>query len=107
MTMRQVVALSIILAASPALAAHCPHGQLWRVRQDRCVSLNSPAALAYQSPWHWTHIKIKVVPPPEPEPPIAPAEIHLQDVDPDITDIPITSPDPATMALKLQLEKKP
>jgi hypothetical protein len=103
--MRQVIALSLVLAASPAIAAHCPHGQLWRVRMDKCVSLSSPAALAYARPLPRRQ-RIKIVLPADPEPPIAPIEVHMQDVDPDITDIPLTDPDPATMALKLQLEKQ-
>jgi hypothetical protein len=104
--MRNFLALSLALVASPAIAAHCPHGQLWRVHMDKCVSLSSPAAIAYvplpRPP------RINIVLPDDPEPPLRPADISLTvpDVDPDITDIPLTDPDPATMALKQQLEKK-
>jgi hypothetical protein len=106
--MRRCLALSLALVASPAIAAHCPHGQLWRVHQDKCVSLSSPAALAYQSPSHWVNQRIEVRLPEPPEPPLRPEEIPstVPDVDPDIIDIPLTEPDPATMALKQQLEKK-
>ena len=97
-------ALVLVLAASPAIAAHCPHGQFWRPHLGKCVSLNSPAALAYAQPLH--RMRIKIALPAEPERPIEPAEVHLQDVDPDITEIPLTDPDPATMALKQQLEKQ-
>jgi hypothetical protein len=73
---------------------------------DKCVSLSSPAALAY-APLPRPQ-RIKIVLPDDPEPPLRPADISLTvpDVDPDITDIPLTDPDPATMALKQQLEKK-
>jgi hypothetical protein len=104
--MRNFLALSLALVASPAIAGHCPHGQLWRVHMDKCVSLSSPAALAY-APLPRPQ-RIKIVLPDDPEPPLRPADISLTvpDVDPDITDIPLTDPDPATMALKQQLEKK-
>jgi hypothetical protein len=104
--MRNFLALSLALVASPAIAGHCPHGQLWRVHMDKCVSLSSPAAIAYvplpRPP------RIYIVLPDDPEPPLRPADISLTvpDVDPDITDIPLTDPDPARMALKQQLEKK-
>jgi hypothetical protein len=104
--MRNFLALSLALVASPAIAAHCPHGQLWRVHIDKCVSLSSPAAIAYVPLPHPQ--RIKIVLPDDPEPPLRPDDISLTvpDVDPDITDIPLTDPDPATMALKQQLEKK-
>jgi hypothetical protein len=104
--MRHLLVLGLALVASPAIAAHCPHGQLWRVHMDKCVSLSSPAALAY-APLPRPQ-RIKIVLPDDPEPPLRPADISLTvpDVDPDITDIPLTDPDPATMALKQQLEKK-
>jgi hypothetical protein len=106
--MRQVIALSLVLAASPALAAHCPHGQLWRVHMGKCVSLSSPAALAYEGPTHWMRQRIQVNPPADVEPPLKPGDISLTlpDPDPEIVDIPLTDPDPAAMALKQQLDKK-
>jgi hypothetical protein len=102
------LALSLVLAATPALAAHCPHGQLWRVRMARCVSLSSPAALAYEGPTHWMRQRIQVDPPADLEP-LKPGDISLTlpDPDPAIVDIPLTDPDPAAMALKQQLDKKP
>ena len=102
--------LALVLAASPALAAHCPHGQLWRVSMGKCVALGSPLAVAYQSPTYWLRgQRIQVDLPPDPDPPLKPGDISLTlpDADPDITDIPLTDPDPATMALKLQMEHKP
>ena len=41
-----VIAAACILAATPALAANCPHGQLYRVRLRECVMLGTPLALA-------------------------------------------------------------
>ena len=41
-----VMAAACILAATPALAANCPHGQLYRVRLRECVMLGTPLALA-------------------------------------------------------------
>jgi len=41
-----VIAAACILAATPALAATCPHGQLYRVRLRECVMLGTPLALA-------------------------------------------------------------
>jgi hypothetical protein len=66
---------------------------------------SSPAALAYQPPDHWTHIKIHVVLPADSEPPLRPGDITVADPDPDITDIPLPDPDPATTALKLTGQK--
>lgn len=37
-----------VLVATPATAYHCPHGQLWRIRLGKCVSLSSPLAFAYE-----------------------------------------------------------
>ena len=39
--------IAALIAASPAFAARCPHGQLYRVRLDQCVSLSSPLARRY------------------------------------------------------------
>jgi hypothetical protein len=36
-----------LIAASPALAAHCPQGQFYRVSLDECVSSSSPLARPY------------------------------------------------------------
>ena len=41
--------IAALIAASPALAARCPPGQLYRVRLDECVSLSSPLARPYLS----------------------------------------------------------
>lgn len=100
---RQVIALSIALAASPAAAAHCPHGQLWRVHLDKCVPLGSTLALAY-APAHAQRIKIAL--PAELEPLPRPVEVTIPGPMDEIPDIPLTDPDPANMALKLKLEAK-
>lgn len=44
-----LVAILALAAPPPAAAAHCPHGQLWRIRLGQCVSLSSPLAYAYES----------------------------------------------------------
>lgn len=103
--MRHVIALALVLAASPAAAAHCPHGQFYRVSMGKCVALGSPLALAY-APTHPQ--RLTIVLPADPEPPLKPSDISLTvpDADPDIIDIPLTDPDPAVVKLKLELEKK-
>lgn len=40
-------ALAALVLVEPAFAAHCPSGQLWRVRLSECVSLSSPLARPY------------------------------------------------------------
>jgi hypothetical protein len=45
--MRPTLTIAALIAASPALAARCPHGQLYRVHLDECVSLSSPLARPY------------------------------------------------------------
>lgn len=47
----RAILLSAVLAfsLSPAASAfHCPHGQLYRIRMAKCVSLASPLAFAYE-----------------------------------------------------------
>jgi hypothetical protein len=51
-------ALLCAIGATPALAAHCPLGQLWRVHLRECVPLRSPLALAYAGRVHQRRIKI-------------------------------------------------
>ena len=51
-----MAATFLVFAATPALAARCPHGQLLRVRLGKCVSLSSPLALAYVGPLHRSRI---------------------------------------------------
>ena len=43
--------IAALIAASPVLAARCPHGQLYRVHLDECVSLSSPLARPYLGAW--------------------------------------------------------
>ena len=45
--MRPTLTIAALVAVSPALAARCPQGQLYRVRLDECVSLSSPLARPY------------------------------------------------------------
>ncbi len=49
--MRPTLTIAVFIAASPALAARCPHGQLYRVHLDECVSLSSPLARPYLGAW--------------------------------------------------------
>ena len=49
--MRPTLTIAALIAASPALAARCPPGQLYRVRLDECVSLSSPLAGPYLGAW--------------------------------------------------------
>jgi hypothetical protein len=39
-----------ILIATPATAAHCPNGQIWRIRLGQCVDADSALARAYVHP---------------------------------------------------------
>ena len=43
--------IAALIAASPALAARCPHGQLYRAHLDECVSLSSSLARPYLGAW--------------------------------------------------------
>ena len=45
--MRPALTIAALIAASPALAWRCPHGQLYRVHLDKCVSISSPLARPY------------------------------------------------------------
>jgi hypothetical protein len=58
---------------------------------------SSPAALAYEQPPPHRQ-RTQIVLPADPEPPLRPGDITV--ADPDITDIPLPDPDPATTALK-------
>ena len=49
--MRPTLTIAALIAASPALAAQCLHGQLYRVHLDECVSLSSPLARPYLGAW--------------------------------------------------------
>jgi hypothetical protein len=40
--------IAALIAASSALAAHCPHGQFYRVSLDECVSSSSLLARPYR-----------------------------------------------------------
>ena len=64
--------LAAALASSPA-AAHCPSGQFYRVRLDRCVAADSGLARAYlaasRPPAARSSALIAALPGPAPEPP--------------------------------------
>ena len=49
--MRPTLTIAALIAASPAFAARCPHGQFYRVGLDECVSLSSPLARPYLRAW--------------------------------------------------------
>jgi hypothetical protein len=49
--MRPALTIAALIAASPAFAARCPHGELYRVRLNECVSLSSPLARPYLGAW--------------------------------------------------------
>ena len=65
--MRPTLTIVALIAASPALAARCPPGQLYRVRLDECVSLSSPLARPSLDP----ECRQKINMPPEAGPPVA------------------------------------
>jgi hypothetical protein len=65
--MRPTLTIVALIAASPALAARCPPGQLYRVRLDECVSLSSPLARPYLST---ANVDKKIDTPPEAGPPV-------------------------------------
>ena len=70
--------------APPALAYHCPHGQLYRIRMGRCVDLGSPLAFPFEGrrtvveAHDWT-VEITKMPPLPPDPPDARSPQDIQD----------------------------
>ena len=66
--MRPALTIVALIVASPALAARCPPGQLYRVRLDEYVSLSSPLARPYLST---ANVDKKINTPPEAGPPVA------------------------------------
>jgi hypothetical protein len=63
--MRSTLIIAALIAASPALAAHCPQGQFYRISLDECVSLSSPLARPYR---HTANAGKKIDTPPEADP---------------------------------------
>jgi hypothetical protein len=57
--------IAALIAASPALAAHCPQRQFYRVSLDECVSSSSPLAQPYR---HTANAGKKIDTPPEADP---------------------------------------
>jgi len=66
--MRPTLIIAAVIAASPALAAHCPPGQFYRVRLDECLSSSSPLARPYR---YTASAGKKIVTPPEARPFVA------------------------------------
>jgi hypothetical protein len=50
MIARPTLVLVAALAATPASAAQCPYGQIYRVHLDECVGIRSALARAYVQP---------------------------------------------------------
>jgi hypothetical protein len=44
---RWILAFDLMLSSAPALAAHCPYGQIYRVRLHECVGVRSALARGY------------------------------------------------------------
>ena len=57
--------IAAFIAASPALAAHCPQDRFYRVSLDECVSSSSPLARPYR---HTANAGKRIDTPPEAEP---------------------------------------
>jgi hypothetical protein len=89
----------LALAATPAVAAHCPQGQIWRIRLDQCVDASSWLARPYvrqtrPRPTAVHHVADAdappyPLPPPAPQPPAlppAPSDDQATLVLPDIED---------------------
>jgi hypothetical protein len=67
------------LASTPATAAHCPFGEIWRVHLNQCVDIGSALARAYVRPPHRIlHLPVRHVAdadqPPYPLPPSTPRD---------------------------------
>jgi len=71
--MRTALTIAAFIAASPALAWRCPHGELYRVHLDKCVSISSPLARPY------LHTRKKIDTPQEDRSPVA---VHPPAADP-------------------------
>jgi hypothetical protein len=76
----RLCAILAALAATPAGAAQCPYGQIYRVHLDECVSARSALATAYVRPVARLprfrparRLADADAPPPDPLPPPAPA----------------------------------
>ena len=65
-------AIVAALAAAPASAAPCPHGQLLRVHLHQCVDLHSRLAMAYIKPVSARREPAAIAPLPDPPPPERP-----------------------------------
>jgi hypothetical protein len=99
---RATLVAASLIAVSPAEAAQCPYGQIFRVHLDECVGAQSALARAYVQPLHRRNIpaaKIFTIrhvadadappyplPPSAPEPPPAQADDQATLVLPDLED---------------------
>jgi hypothetical protein len=99
-------ALFLVAMAGPAAAAHCPHGQIYRIHLDECVSIRSALARAYVADnRHWrmfdtTPSKPRVQKDPPPRIPIVPVIPPVEPADPapvDLTDGPVVTDRPMPM----------
>jgi hypothetical protein len=83
--MRRLALALVLLAAAPtpAAAAHCPRGEIYRVRRDKCVGAQTALARPYVHPPHPLRRPTRLRPPvvrhvadaAPPDPPAAPATV--------------------------------
>jgi hypothetical protein len=71
--LRHLCAIMAALAATPATAAHCPFGQIWRLRLDRCVAVDSALARPYVHQARFRPLAIRRVAADDAPPPAEPA----------------------------------
>ena len=89
--MRPALTIAALIAASPAFAARCPHGELYRVHLHECVSLTSPLARPYVGnrangqPIHGANVGKEIDAPPPVDRPDA-ADSPVADRPPDVVD---------------------
>jgi hypothetical protein len=100
-------ALFLVAMAGSAQAAHCPHGQIYRIHLDECVSIKSALARAYVADnRHWRMFdtapeKPRVHKDPPPQVPIIPVIPPMRQRDDpaplDLTDGPVVTDKPMLM----------
>jgi hypothetical protein len=71
-SVRATALVAALVAATSASAAHCPHGQWYRVSLGRCFPNGSAIALAYEPHRRLPVHLVDEDPPPPPRPPEAP-----------------------------------
>jgi hypothetical protein len=97
-------ALFLVALAGQAQASHCPHGQIYRIHLDECVSIKSALARAYVADnRHWrmfdTAPRPRARKDPPPQIPIIPVFPPMRDDPPPIdeTDGPVVTDRPIVM----------